>query len=70
MFDPLLEASREATYTGIKVLNIKMLNFVEGWSSFMSKEDYVMPMKLLFLLISQNAQPKYYLLKQCYVCNL
>jgi hypothetical protein len=48
MFDPLLEASREATYTGIKVLNRKMLNFGEGWSSFMSKEDYVMPMKLLF----------------------
>lgn len=27
MFDPLLEASREATYTGIKVLPRKILNF-------------------------------------------
>jgi hypothetical protein len=42
MFDPLLEASREATYTGVNVFNRKCYCVV-GWSSFVPKEEhYVM----------------------------
>jgi hypothetical protein len=63
VFDPLLEASREATYTGIKVLNRKML--LCGWLVFIrvNRRALCYVDESAFLLISQNAQPKYHLLK-------